>query len=366
MSQLFSPIAIGPHTLPNRIAIAPMCQYSANDGSATDWHMMHLGTLAASGAALLVLEATAVERRGRISHGCLGLYSDDNELALQRVVAACRRYGTARLGVQLAHAGRKGSSHVPWQGGGPLEPEHDAWQTLAPEADDGGRGGPAPHAATQADLDRVREAFVQAARRAERLGLEVIEVHCAHGYLMHEFLSALSNRRTDGYGGDLAGRMRFPLEVFEAVRAAVGPQVAVGARITGSDWLEGGIDEREAGLFAAELEKRGCAYVDVTSGGLLPASIPVGPGYQVPLAAAVKRAVQGMPVRAVGMIVAPAQAEAIIAEGHADMVALARAMLDNPHWPYEAARQLQGSVEYPPQYQRAQPAAWPGAALKQG
>ena len=365
MSLLFSPIAIGPHTVPNRIAVAPMCQYSANDGSATDWHLMHLGTLAGSGAGLLVLEATAVERIGRISHGCLGLYSDDNEHALKRVGDACRRYGSALLGIQLGHAGRKGSSKVPWEGMGALDPDQDPWTTLAPTAD-AGRSGDAPRAATAADLERVKQAFVQAALRAERLGFDVIELHCAHGYLLHQFLSPLSNTRTDEYGGVLAARMRFPLAVFDAVRAAVGPKVAVGARITGSDWIEGGIDTAEAAAFAIELEKRGCAYVDVTSGGVAPAKIPVAPDYQVPLAAAVKQAVSSMPVRAVGMIVTPTQAQTIVEEGHADMIALARAMLDNPHWPYEAARQLGGKVSYPPQYQRAQGDLWPGAAYKQG
>ncbi|NNM72173.1 NADH:flavin oxidoreductase/NADH oxidase [Enterovirga aerilata] len=364
MSQLFSPVRIGPQEFANRIVISPMCQYSAIHGDANDWHMVHLGSLAMSGAALLVLEATAVEEIGRISHGDLGLYGDENEAALHRVLGFCRKHGSAKLGIQLAHAGRKGSAQAPWEGGRALGPEGDPWETVAPSALPFAEGWHTPREASEEDLDRIVAAFAAAAERAVRLGFEVIEVHAAHGYLLHQFLSPVSNRRADQYGGSLANRMRFPLRVFEAVSAACPPEVAIGARITGSDWIEGGIDIEEAVAFAAELKARGCHYVDVTSGGIaLNAKIQIGPGYQVPFAAEVRRRV-GMPVWSVGLIVTPEQAEDVVASGQADMVALARTVLDEPHWPWTAAQVLGGEVVRPPQYQRAAPAVWPGAAYK--
>lgn len=358
-SHLFSPITIGPQTFANRIVVSPMCQYSANDGCAGAWHHKHLGTLAGSGAGLVMVEATAVERAGRITHGCLGLYSDANESAFSQTVAFCRSVGASKLGVQLSHSGRKGSCHVPWRGGGPLQQCEDSWRTYSPSASE---RSDAP-ACTQSDLDRIKQAFVDATLKAVRIGFDVIELHAGHGYLLHQFLSPLANRRSDVYGGSLAHRMRFPLEVFDAIRAAAPLRIVVGARITGSDWIEGGITIEEAQTFARELEAHGCAYVDVTSGGVAAAKIPVGPGYQVPLAAAIKKTVN-MSVRAVGMIVTARQAEEVIASGAADAVALGRAFIDNPHWPYEAARVLGREVEYPPQYARAAPKAWPGFALK--
>lgn len=358
-SALFTPLMLGAQQLSNRIVVSPMCQYSANDGSASPWHHMHLGTLAGSGAGLVMVEATAVERHGRITHGCLGLYSDANELALSQVMAFCRTVGKARFGIQLGHAGRKASSDVPWKGGKPLSHDQDPWVTLSPSGTEDGLS----RACTGDDLSRIKQAFVDATLRAVRLGFDVIEMHAAHGYLLHQFLSPLSNKRQDAYGGSSENRMRFPLEVFEAMQAVTPAHVALGARITGSDWLDGGITADDAVVFALALEQRGCAFLDVTSGGVAPASIPVGPGYQVPLARQVKDAV-GIPVWAVGMIVAPEQAESIIADGDADAVAMARAFLDNPHWPYEAARVLGESLSYPPQYARAELALWPGAALK--
>ncbi|MFA7668596.1 MAG: NADH:flavin oxidoreductase/NADH oxidase [Burkholderiaceae bacterium] len=358
-SQLFSPLTIGQLQLSNRIAVSPMCQYTANDGNAAPWHLMHLGMLAGSGAGLLMIEATAVERAGRITHGCLGLYSDANEFALAQTLAFCRSAGAARLGIQLGHAGRKGSSDVPWQGGQPLRPNQDPWLTFTSTSSD-------PTQSVECDLDdleRIKRAFVHAAERAVRIGIDLIELHAAHGYLLHQFLSPVVNQRSDRYGGSLENRMRFPLEVFSAMRQAVPAHVALGARITGSDWLEHGIDIRECVAFARELEALGCEYVDVTTGGIAPASIPVGPSYQVEHAAAVKNAVN-IPVRAVGMIVTPQQAEGIIASGEADSVALARAFLDNPHWPYEAARVLGAELSYPPQYARAELKMWPGNKLK--
>lgn len=358
-SKLFSPISIGEQIFENRIAVSPMCQYSANAGSATDWHRMHLGTLAGSGAGLVMLEATAVECVGRITHGCLGLYSDANELALSQVMSFCRSAGLAKFGIQLSHAGRKGSYHVPWEGGGPLKSSDDPWSTLAPSVSENFTAS----ACTDDDLNRIKHAFVQSAVRAVRIGFEVLEVHAAHGYLLHQFLSPLSNKRTDQYGGNLENRMRFTLEIFDLIRRAVPSRIVVGARITGTDWLEGGIQEDEAIAFARALENIGCNYVDVTTGGLLPVRIPVGPGYQVKFAATIKKNVR-IPVRAIGMIATPQQAEEIITSGSADAVAIARAFIDNPHWPYEAARVLGHELSYPKQYARAHPKLWPGSQLK--
>lgn len=366
MSKLFSPIRLGGVELANRIVVAPMCQYSAIHGDATDWHFVHLGGLSMSGASLLVLEATAVEERGRITHGCLGLYSDENAAALVRVLGFCRKHGSAKLGVQLAHAGRKGSSQVPWAGGRALPADDDPWPTISasalPFADD----WHVPAEATEADLDEIVAGFVAATKRAMTLGFEAVELHAAHGYLLHQFLSPLSNHRSDAYGGSAEKRMRFPLRVFEAVKSACSDEVAVGARITGSDWMEGGITVEDAIAFASELKKRGCHYVDVTSGGIsLGAKIEVGPGYQVPFAAEIRRRVD-IPVWSVGLIVKPEQAEAIVKGGEADMVALARTALDDPHWAWNAAQVLGGEVDRPPQYARSAPKHWPGAAFKHG
>ena len=364
MSQLFSPIRLGPLELPNRIVVGPMCQYSAIHGDANDWHLVHLGSLSMSGASLLVLEATAVEEQGRISHGCLGLYGDENEAALTRVLGFCRKHGSAKLGIQLAHAGRKGSAQVPWEGGRALGPDADPWPTVSASAVPFAEDWHVPEAATEGDLDRIEAAFAAAAKRAVHLGFDLIEVHAAHGYLLHQFLSPISNRRQDAYGGSLENRMRFPLRVFGAVKAAA-PDLAIGARITGSDWIEGGITPDEAVAFASEVKARGGHYVDVTSGGIsLDARIAIGPGYQVPFAAEVRRRAD-IPVWSVGLIVTPEQAEEIVASGEADMVALARAMLDDPHWAWNAARALGAEVARPSQYERAAPKFWPGAAYKQ-
>ncbi len=245
-SALFSPIRLRELELANRIVVSPMCQYSADDGVASDWHRIHLGMLANSGAALLVVEATGIERRGRITHGCFGLYSDDCEAALARVIDHCRRYGTARLGIQLAHAGRKASAQRPWEGGQPLEPDEDPWETIAPSAIPFGPDWHVPREMTADDMERVRDAFVAAAARAVRAGIDAIELHAAHGYLVHSFISPISNQRRDEYGGPLEARMRYPLEIAAAVRAVVPKGMPLGARITGNDWLEGGLtaDER--------------------------------------------------------------------------------------------------------------------------
>ena len=363
MSMLFSPLKVGGLALANRIAVSPMCQYSAEEGSATGWHLQHLGSLSLSGAGLLTVEATAVEPEGRITQGCLGLYSEENERALETALKLCRRWGAARLGIQLAHAGRKASAKVPWKGGGPLGAGEDAWQTVAPSAIPFGEGWPAPRALDGAGMARIAVAFAAAARRALRLGFDLVELHGAHGYLLHSFLSPIANRREDEYGGSLENRMRFPLEVAAAVRAVWPRDKALGMRITGQDWVAGGLTVEDAAVFAGELARLGFDYVCVSSGGVSPAArISVGLGYQAPFAASVRQRV-GIPVQAVGMIVAPRQAEAILAEGKADWVALARAFLDDPRWGWHAADALGGEIAPPPQYERARPKLWPGASL---
>jgi 2,4-dienoyl-CoA reductase-like NADH-dependent reductase (Old Yellow Enzyme family) len=363
VARIFEPLDLGGITLANRIAVSPMCQYSAENGAANDWHLQHLGSLSLSGAGLLIVEQTAVEPVGRITHGCLGLYSDATETALARVVGFCRRSGSAAIGLQLAHAGRKSSAKLPWEGGGPLDTAARAWTTVAPSDIPFDDRWPIPQALDEAGLARIRNAHVEAAIRAERLGFDLVELLCAHGFLLHSFLSPITNRRTDSDGGGLANRMRYPLEVAAAVREVWPRPKALGMRITGTDWVDGGITPDEAGVLAAELGAIGFDYVCVSSGGISPAARPaVAPGYQVPLAAAVKK-VSGIAVQAVGMIVDPRHAEAIVAEGQADCVALARGFLDNPRWAWHAATALGADAIYPPQYLRAHPEHWPGAAL---
>lgn len=356
LSQLFSPISFGPLTLSNRIVIAPMCQYSAEDGRATDWHAMHLGNLAQSGAGLLILEATAVEPRGRISWADLGLWDDGTEAALAQVLASVRRWSPMPLGIQLGHAGRKASTARPWDGGGQLAAD-DArgWVTVAPSPLPFHAADAAPQALDEAGIAEVIAAFAASAVRAERLGFELIELHAAHGYLLHQFLSPLSNHRTDGYGGSLPNRLRLLVEVFDAVRAAVSDKVAVGVRISASDWVEGGWDLVQSEALAQVLDARGCNVLHVSSGGLDERQkITVGPGYQVPFAAAIKAKVR-MPVIAVGMITEPEQAESILRHRHADAVALARGILYDPRWPWHAAAALRDSVDAAPQYLRCEP-----------
>ena len=354
MSRLFSPADLGSLTLPNRIVVAPMCQYSAIDGNLTDWHFMHLGQFAVSGAGLVFVEASGVETVGRITPGCPGLYNDDNEAAMARVIRFFRDYGSARIGIQLAHAGRKASANVPWEGGTPLEGTY-AWDTSAPSALPYADGWHTPSALDEAGLARVKQAFVQAAERAIRLGFDVIEVHAAHGYLLHSFLSPVSNQRDDSYGGSLENRMRFPLEVFDAVRA-VATDIPVGIRISATDWVaDSSWALPEAIQFAHTLKPRGCDFIDVSSGGNSPLQkIEVGPGYQVPFAAEIKRET-GLTTMAVGMIREPQQAETITSSGQADFVALARGMLYDPRWPWHAAETLRAQATFPPQYMRSHP-----------
>lgn len=356
MSHLFDPYAIGNLKLANRIAIAPMCQYSAQDGSATDWHMIHLGHLALSGAGLMIIEATAVSPEARITPEDLGLYNDENEAALARVLKAIRAYSPMVVTMQLGHAGRKASSQAPWEGGAQIRPDQPrGWQTLAPSAVPHGESEAPPVALDRAGMDKIRDDFVAAAKRAARLGIEGIELHAAHGYLLHQFLSPLANKRTDEYGGSLENRMRFPLEVFDAVREAFPSDKPVWVRVSATDWVPNGWDIDGTLAFSHALKARGCAALHVSTGGLSPQqAIKLGPGYQVPYAQRVKAEV-GLPTMAVGLITEPEQAEAIITNDEADVISIARAMLYDPRWPWHAAAKLGAAVDAPKQYWRSQP-----------
>ena len=357
MVALFEPISLRELQLANRIVVSPMCQYSAVEGCATAWHYGHLLSLAGSGAAMLCVEATAVTREGRITAGCLGLWNDACEAALLPILRLIRSTSPIRIALQLAHAGRKGSSRRPWEGGTLMSPEQGGWLPEAPSALPHATDEAPPRALARAELARLREAFASAAARAARLDFDALEIHMAHGYLLHEFLSPVANRRDDDYGGDLAGRMSFPLEVFDAVRAAFPRERPVGVRVSATDWLDGEESwtlEQTIEL-ARALKARGCDWVDVSSGGISPRQqIALGPCYQVPFAQAVRKAT-GLPTIAVGLITEPRQAEEIVASGQADMVALARAMLYDPRWPWHAAAVLGGTVQGPQQYWRALP-----------
>ena len=356
MSQLFQPLALRGLTLPNRIVISPMCQYSADQGRATDWHMIHLGSLALSGAGLLVIEATAVEPAGRITPACLGLWDDATEAALRPVLAAIRRYSAMPVAIQLGHAGRKASSALPWQGGQLLPPEAGGWATVGPSALAHKAGEAPPRALDRAGIAAIKQAFVASARRAVALGLDAIELHAAHGYLLHEFLSPLSNQRDDAYGGALENRLRLPLEIFAAMRDAIPERVPFGVRISATDWVEGGWDLEQSLALVRALQRLGVDWIDVSSGGVSPRQqLPLGPGYQVPLAETIRRET-GATTMAVGLITEPAQAEAIVASGQADLVALARGILYDARWPWHAAAALGATVQAPPPYWRSPPA----------
>lgn len=361
-SVLFSPIQLGALTLRNRIVISPMCQYSAVDGSAQDWHLMHLGQLSISGAGMLVIEAAAVSAEGRITPGCLGLYSDANEAALARVLAAVRKHSDIPIAMQIGHAGRKASSREPWNGGMliPLG-EPGAWLPAGPSALSHMPGEAPVHAMSVADIKSVVAEFSATAQRAERLGIDALELHGAHGYLLHSFLSPVANQRADEYGGSTENRMRLILEVFDAVRAVWPAHKPLGVRLSASDWVEGGWDVAQSIVLAQALHARGCNWLDCSSGGVAPAlqKITLGPGYQVPFAEAIRKAVPGLPIMAVGLITDPHQAEKIVASGQADMVALARAVLYNPRWPWHAAAVLGATVSAPKQYWRCAPREFP-------
>ena len=355
MSALFSPIRLRELMLPNRIMVAPMCQYSAEGGAANDWHFTHINTLALSGAAMFCIEATHVEAIGRITPGCLGLWNDATQAALRPVLASVRKHSKIAIAMQLAHAGRKGSSHKPWDGGQQIPLAEGGWQTEGPSELAHKEGELKPRALDVMGLKRVRDAFVEATKRANHLGIDAIELHSAHGYLLHQFLSPISNRRNDRYGGSLQNRMRFPLEVFDAVRAMFPSKKPVGIKISATDWVDGGWDLEQSIEFAKELKKRGVSWIDVSSGGVSPQQkIPLSPGYQVPFARAIKEATD-VTTMAVGLITEAGQAEDIVASGQVDMVALARGMLYDPRWAWHAAAELGGEVYAPPQYWRSQP-----------
>jgi len=355
MSTLFTPLSLGPLTIPNRIIIAPMCQYSAQDGQAQDWHLMHYGSLAMSGAGLLIVEATAVEPEGRISAADLGLWDEACEAALGRVLAGIRRYSATVVAVQLAHAGRKASCALPWKGGQQVGPQDGGWTTFAPSALAYAPEDCAPLALDLDGIKRVRKSFVEAARRAARLGFDAVELHAAHGYLLHEFLSPLSNQRQDEYGGSLDNRLRLVLEIFSAMREALPDSMPLGVRISATDWVPGGWDVEESIELTRRLGELGAAYIHVSSGGLAPEQkIALGPGYQVGFAEAIREAT-GLTTFAVGLITEAEQAEGIVAGGQADAVALGRAMLYDPRWGWHAAAKLGAQVDCPPQYLRCQP-----------
>ncbi|GAA0562110.1 NADH:flavin oxidoreductase/NADH oxidase [Rhizomicrobium electricum] len=359
-AKLFTPFNLGQLTLSNRIVIAPMCTYSASEGCANDWHVIHYGGLALSGAGLLTIEATAVAPEGRITYGDIGLWNDDCEAALGKVLASVRRWSDMPVAIQIAHAGRKASTDLPWNGGAQLPPgsEH-GWQTVSSSAQPFEAGENAPVSLDRDGLKRIREAFAEAAKRAVRLGFDAIQVHSAHGYLLHQFLSPLANTRDDEYGGGLENRLRFPLEVFDAMREAVPDKIPLTARMSGTDWVDGGWDIDQTVAYAKALEARGCTAIHISSGGLsLLQKIPLGPNYQVPLARAVKQAVK-IPVVTVGLITEAQQAEAIVGTGDADLVAVARAVLYDPRWPWHAAAALGARVKAAPQYLRSAPRSAP-------
>lgn len=358
-SALFTPIELRGLTMNNRIAVSSMCQYAAENGSAVDWHIMHLGQYAMGAAGLVMTEATAVSEVGRITPKCLGLYSDENEATLKRVIDFCREYGVTPMGIQLAHAGRKGSAHIPLDGGKPLAADENAWTTAAPSAIPFGPDWHVPQALSREGLATVRAEFVTATERAARIGFDLVELHSAHGYLLHQFLSPLSNQRNDEYGGKLENRMRYPLEVFEAVRTAWPDHKPLGIRISATDWIDGGWTVEESVVFARELKSLGCDFIDVSSGALDPRQkIPIEPGYQVPFSARI-RAQAEIATWAVGMITKARQAEEIIADGKADIVALARGMMFDPRWAWHAAEELGVETEYSRMYARCAPWQWP-------
>jgi 2,4-dienoyl-CoA reductase-like NADH-dependent reductase (Old Yellow Enzyme family) len=342
-------------TLPNRIVVSPMCQYNSNDGSANDWHLMHLGSFSLGAAGLVMTEMTDVNPVGRITSKCAGLWSDANEAALKRVHDFCRQYGVAKLGVQLAHAGRKGPTTPPAAGGKPILEGPDAWTPEAPSAIPYDTGWPVPHAMTKEDIKRCIGEFAAAAKRVDRIGYDVIELHGAHGYLAHQFLSPLSNQRTDEYGGSTENRMRFAIEMYEAVRAVWPEQKPIGIRVSATDWVEGGWTPEETVVLARELKNLGCDYMDVSTGGLDPRQkIPLAPGYQVPFGEKVRKET-GIKTMSVGLITGARQAEDIIASGKADFVVLGRGVMYDPRWAWHAAEELGAETAYAPKMMACHP-----------
>ncbi len=356
MSTLFTPLTLGSLELDNRIIIAPMCQYSAQNGKTSPWHAMHLGNLAQSGAGLLIIEATAVEPEGRITYGDVGLWDDETEAALAETLSAVRSHSDMPIAIQLAHAGRKASCEKPWDGGAAIDPSHpNGWQIVAPSAVPFKDGDPIPEALSKSRIPEIVSAFVESAERSVRLGFEAIEIHAAHGYLLHEFLSPHANKREDEYGGSFENRTRLVLEIYDAIRAAVGNSYPVGIRISATDWVKDGWDIDQSVELAKLLDARGCDFIDVSSGGLhIDQKIALGPNYQVPFAARIKSETN-LTTIAVGLITEAEQAEAITFTGQADAIALARGILYDPRWPWHAAATLGAEVKAAPQYLRCQP-----------
>lgn len=353
MSKLFSSIKIGAQHFENRIVIPPMCQYSAKNGVASDWHLMHYGSLSHSGAGLMTLEATSVCPEGRLSPFDLGLWGDEQEQAMTSLIASIRKYSQMPIAVQLVHAGRKASMPKPWKGDKHVPIGEGGWQTVAPSSIAFDDNYDTPKALTVDEIKIIIKQFADAAVRADRAGIDFIEIHGAHGYLIHQFLSPLTNQRTDEYGGSLENRMRFAIEVFLAIRQVFPKEKGVGIRISATDWVDGGWNLDESIVLARKLDELGCSYIHVSTGGLVRhQNIPLGPNYQVPFAQSIKQKV-GMPVIAVGLITDPIQAEAIVSTGQADMVAIGRQLLFNPHWPWYAAQALGAQITAPPQYFRS-------------
>jgi 2,4-dienoyl-CoA reductase (NADPH2) len=347
--DLLSPLALRRLTLRNRIAMSPMCQYIAQDGLASDWHLVHLGSRAAGGAALVIVEASAVTAQGRITPGDLGIWGEQHVEPLVRIVRFVHTQGAA-IGIQLAHAGRKASCDVPWRGGNPLRPEEGAWPVFGPSPIPFSEHHPIPHVLEAHEIAGVVEAFAQAAERAVRGGFDLVEIHGAHGYLLHSFLSPLSNRRVDGYGGRLENRMRLPLEVTRRVRQVIPPDMPLFVRISATDWVEGGWDVEQSVVLARELKAAGADLIDVSSGGNVPTvKIPVAKGYQVPFAARIRRDAD-VPTGAVGLITEPEQADEVIQQGCADLVLLGRALLREPYWALRAETALGGESHWPISY----------------
>lgn len=351
VAALFSPLQLGPVALRNRIGMSPMCQYSTIDGVAQEWHHAHIGARAAGGLGLIIMEATGVLPEGRITPGCLGLWNDQQRDALKPIVAFAKGQGTA-MGIQLAHAGRKASCALPWQGGRQLSAADGGWQTVAPSAIAFRDSDAAPRAMTADDIKHLVDTFVAAAKRAAGAGFDVVELHGAHGYLLHSFLSPLTNRRDDGYGGDLEGRSRLLREIAAAVRAALPSHMALIARLSCSDWQAGGLTPADCAVVARDLKTLGVEMIDCSSGGLTQdAKISVGPGYQVPFAAELRRD-GGIMTAAVGMITGAKQAGEIVQSGQADMVLLARMLLRDPYWALKAAALAGVDLPVALQYQR--------------
>lgn len=349
---LFTPLKIRDITLPNRIVVSPMCQYSAQDGFANDWHLVHLGSRVIGGAGTVVVEATAVEPRGRISPADVGLWSDQHIQALARIARFARQYGSVPA-IQLAHAGRKGSTAAPWLGGRPVPESEGGWRSVAPSPISFDQGYPVPEELTVTEIRTIINAFAAAARRALDAGFEIIELHAAHGYLIHEFLSPLSNHRTDEYGGSFENRIRFVLEIVAAIRKEWPDRLPLFIRVSASDYAEGGWSIEDSVQLARLVAPLGVDLIDCSSGGLLPhIRIPVGPGYQVPFAEQIRRET-GIRAGAVGMITNPEQAEEILESDLADLVILAREFLREPYWPVKAAEALGAEYAVPVQYQRA-------------